>query len=72
MTKQAFLDKPRKQWMSKYFNGLSLLSAAGIVSETFVKLGFIWRVGLIVVFFGSFALGLLFAKTNTIVRKEED
>jgi len=58
--------------MAKYFNGLSLISAAGIVSETFVKLGLVWRIVLIVVLFSTFSLGLLFANVSDEDRAEEE
>ncbi len=57
--------------MAKYFNGLSLLSAAGIVSETFVKLGLAWRILMVFIFCGSFILGLVFAKANSSDPPEE-
>jgi len=58
--------------MAKYFHGLSLISGAGIVSETFIKLGTAWRIGLIAFLLGSFALGLLFAKADNGKQTEED
>ena len=71
MTKKRFLNKPRMRWLAKYFNGVSLIASAGVVSETFIKLGSVWRSALIAVLSGSFALGLYFAKADSAARKEE-
>ena len=71
MIKNRFLNRPRQKWLAKYFNGVSLIASAGVVSETFVKLGSAWRSALIMVLAGSFGLGLFFAKADVETREEE-
>jgi hypothetical protein len=71
MIKERFLNKPRKKWLAKYFNGVSLIASAGVVSETFVKLGSAWRSALVMVLAGSFALGLFFAKADSDAHGED-
>jgi hypothetical protein len=71
LIKYRFLSKPRQKWLAKYFNGVSLIASAGVVSETFVKLGTVWRTWLIVALFVSFVLGLFFAKAENAGITEE-
>jgi len=72
MTHYRFLNRARQKWLAKYFNGVSLIASAGVVSETFVKLGAVWRLLLAIALVTSFLLGLFFAKAGSQLSTEEE
>ena len=72
MVKHRFLNKPRQKWLARYFNGVSLIASAGVISETFVKLGAVWRILLVIALVASFLLGLFFAKAESKLGIEEE
>ena len=69
---KKFLTKDRRKWLSKYFQTFSLLAAAGVVGEGFLRLPTIWRSALIIVSILSFVLGLYFSEADSNNGKEEE
>jgi len=70
--KHRFLNKPRQKWLAKYFNNISLVASAGVVSETFIRFRTVWRILLVTALVVSFLLGLFFAKAEGKLGTEEE